>query len=582
MKKVLCLYRVSTEKQLSENDIPMQHNACLDFIAKNPDWELYKEYKELGISGFKVSCDDRETIVQIKQEAEQGNFDVLLVFMFDRLGRREFETPFLINWFVQNGVEVWSVKEGQQKIDDHTDNLINYIRFWQASGESKKTSMRVEEAMSQMVREGRYSGGKPPYGYDLVTTDKVSKKGVLLKELVINEEQAKIVKMIFELSVERGRGINKSAKLLNDSGYTTLSGGQWTASHISKLLANPIYKGYMVYGRHRFQGKKRIMTDPTEWILSDHCIENITIVSEKMWAEAQAIKEKRKKANREQCMKNGAIPDMLMGNAKLLFVGLIKCGCCGYAVQTGHKNLRGKNPDGTPFRKYTPFYKCVSVVAGRHCDLKQHFSQEVVEGVVLNEVYQYLDKMEKVDLSREIAKLKKQNLSEDLKLQKELQCQHLQLEKELTALKAEIVKVITGTGNFTANILNELIETKSIEIVTVQNRLAQLCETIDRKNLEQSDLMQLKSTIPVWKEEFEKADLDTKKLLLSKIIDRITLHNDRIEVKLKLPIDSFLDENNMARASGDRNPYLQQHGGAVHHPAVFADERLAGAGLAAF
>lgn len=299
MKRVLCLYRVSTEKQASENDIPMQRNACTDFIAKNADWTLYKEYKEVGVSGFKVSCDDRDTIIQIKQEAEQNKFDVLLVFMFDRLGRREFETPFLINWFVQNGVEVWSVKEGQQKIDDHTDNLINYIRFWQASGESKKTSIRVEEAMSQMVREGRYSGGKPPYGYDLVVTDRVSKKGVLLKDLVVNEEQAKIIQLIYELSVEHGRGINKTAKLLNDSGYKTLSGGQWTASHVSKLLANPIYKGYMVYGRHRFQGKKRIMTAPSEWILSDSRIESIAIVSEKMWEEAQAIKEKRKKANKE-------------------------------------------------------------------------------------------------------------------------------------------------------------------------------------------------------------------------------------------------------------------------------------------
>ena len=44
-------------------------------------------------------------------------FDVLLVFMFDRLGRREDETPFVVQWFVQQGIEVWSTREGEQRFD---------------------------------------------------------------------------------------------------------------------------------------------------------------------------------------------------------------------------------------------------------------------------------------------------------------------------------------------------------------------------------------------------------------------------------------------------------------------------------
>ncbi len=56
--------------------------------------------------------------------------------MFDRLGRREDETPFVVQWFVQQGIEVWSTKEGEQRFDTHVDKLLTYIRFWQASGES--------------------------------------------------------------------------------------------------------------------------------------------------------------------------------------------------------------------------------------------------------------------------------------------------------------------------------------------------------------------------------------------------------------------------------------------------------------
>ena len=73
----------------------------------------------------------------------EGKFDILLVFMFDRLGRRDDETPFIVEWFTKQGIEVWSVNEGQQRFDTHVDKLMNYIRYWQASGESLKTSVRT-------------------------------------------------------------------------------------------------------------------------------------------------------------------------------------------------------------------------------------------------------------------------------------------------------------------------------------------------------------------------------------------------------------------------------------------------------
>ena len=79
-----------------------------------------------------------------KEAAIKHEFDVLLVFMFDRIGRIDDETPFVVEWFVKHGIEVWSVKEGEQRFDSHVDKLTNYIRFWQASGESEKTSMRIK------------------------------------------------------------------------------------------------------------------------------------------------------------------------------------------------------------------------------------------------------------------------------------------------------------------------------------------------------------------------------------------------------------------------------------------------------
>ena len=175
-KRVYCLYRVSTLGQVEKDDIPMQKQYCREYSQRQPGWEIVKEFSEKGISGFKVSAKDRDAIQEIQRDALAGKFDILLVFMFDRLGRKDDETPFVVEWFVKNGIEVWSAMEGQQRFDTHVDKLLNYIRYWQASGESIKTSMRVKTRMEQLTQEGHYTGGGVPYGYRLEQQGRINKK----------------------------------------------------------------------------------------------------------------------------------------------------------------------------------------------------------------------------------------------------------------------------------------------------------------------------------------------------------------------------------------------------------------------
>ena len=144
IKRVYCLYRVSTIGQVERDDIPMQRQYCREFVSLHGNWRIEKELYEKGVSGFKVSAKDRDKIQEIQKAAVEGKFEVLLVYMFDRLGRRDDETPFVVEWFVKNGIEVWSAVEGEQRFDSHVDKLLNYIRYWQASGESIKTSIRVK------------------------------------------------------------------------------------------------------------------------------------------------------------------------------------------------------------------------------------------------------------------------------------------------------------------------------------------------------------------------------------------------------------------------------------------------------
>ena len=99
--RVDCLYRVSTDKQVDYNDksqadIPMQRRECHRFCEKM-GWTIVHEEQEDGVSGHKVRAENRDKLQIIKERAKQGKFDILLVFMFDRIGRIADETPFVVN-----------------------------------------------------------------------------------------------------------------------------------------------------------------------------------------------------------------------------------------------------------------------------------------------------------------------------------------------------------------------------------------------------------------------------------------------------------------------------------------------------
>ncbi|MCD7733552.1 MAG: recombinase family protein [Clostridiales bacterium] len=107
------------------------------------------EEQEEGVSGHKVRAANRDKLQLIKEATTRGEFDILLVFMFDRIDRIADETPFVVEWFVRNGIQVWSTQEGEQRFDSHADKLMNYIRFWQADGESSFTPEILSELVEQ-------------------------------------------------------------------------------------------------------------------------------------------------------------------------------------------------------------------------------------------------------------------------------------------------------------------------------------------------------------------------------------------------------------------------------------------------
>ncbi|MCI9401613.1 MAG: recombinase family protein, partial [Lachnospiraceae bacterium] len=133
-KLVRTLLRVSSRQQLHGDDIPLQRAETKNFIEQHSAWVFDREYIEKAVSGYKNGIEDREVLMEILEDARKHEFDILLTYMSDRIGRRE-EYSFYISTLNNLGVEVWTVKDGLLKSEEHIDKLLNYIRFWQNEGE---------------------------------------------------------------------------------------------------------------------------------------------------------------------------------------------------------------------------------------------------------------------------------------------------------------------------------------------------------------------------------------------------------------------------------------------------------------
>ena len=263
---------------------------------------------------------------------------ILLVFMFDRIGRIADETPFVVEWFVKNGIQVWSTQEGEQRFDNHIDKLLNYIRFWQADGESVKTSVRTRTSLGQLVEGGHFKGGFAAYGYDLIKNGRLNKRKHELFDLTVNEDEAPIVRLIFDKYVNEGYGAQRITTFLNANGYRARSGKMWHPASIHGILCNPTYTGVLRSSESRSPILPELQIIPTEQF------ERAQLIRKERSATAQSIP---------------SIPINTRGQS--LLSGNVFCGHCGarltLTTSKRYRKLRDGSYDKTPRIRYVCYGK---------------------------------------------------------------------------------------------------------------------------------------------------------------------------------------------------------------------------------
>jgi Site-specific recombinases, DNA invertase Pin homologs len=385
MNQVYCLYRVSTNQQLHEDDIPMQRQACRTF-ADERGWTIVKEFYEKGISGFKTPTQNRKVLQQIKKDAELGKFDILLVFMFDRLGRRDSETPFFVEDLAMHGIKIWSVKEGQQRFESHADKLINYIRYWQASGESQKTSERIKTRMSQLTEEGQFCGGRCPYGYQLIKTGRKNNRGYEIHDLAVQPDEAVVVRKIFDYYIRYGYGGRQIASALAEEGIRNRDGEKFHYSSIRNMLQKEQYTGVFIRGDSRSE-----------------LIPDLQIITSEIFCTVQ---------QNIQLRKNGQLPRKVTGGA--LLSGNIYCAHCGgrmFATTT-----RKSHHTSDKHVERVAIYKCYNRTQYKgHCPGKTSYRAQMIDEQVEKELQQYFELNKKMP---QICRLAKEWEQSELPVQK--------------------------------------------------------------------------------------------------------------------------------------------------------------------
>ena len=542
MLKVRCLYRVSSKQQLHGDDIPLQRNECMAFIDKQPDWVFDKEYIEKGISGFKKSINARDILVEIADDASKKEFDILLVYMSDRIGRREGETPLYVSNLSNMGIEVWSVKEGKIKTEEHIDKLLNYIRFWQAEGESRKTGMRVKDAQIDKIKRGEFVGGYTPFGYDLVPTGEVNEKGRIIRKLVINEEKAEIVRMIYNYAANYGYGAFKITKILNEQKIPAIKSGAWKCGTVGDILKNPIYMGYLAYGRRAYYGNhdylKRL--NPEDWIYADKQNPDFVIVSPEIWRKVQEMREGRK-ANMRQARDNGYGPYPVSTSGMLLLMGLVYCGHCGKRLTNGSRYDYWTTKDGETKQKIIGRYRCNNKAnASLQCDGRAIYRQEEIEPIVLSAVKIYLNSLGQLDVYADILEMQEKQ-RKDIKNQITSKQKKIKtLQKDIETMEEKIPLAIRGEFAISIEKLSELIKSKEQELQERQSELKEVQMEYERTKVSKEDLEQYSDLVMNWSEVFDNAPTPVKKVLLSKIIERIDVYRDDIKIKFRVGLDDIL------------------------------------------
>ena len=476
-----------------EHETLSRHRSTLFKLAKEQNLNIV-EVKEELISGESISY--RPKMLELLEEVKQGLYDAVLVMDIDRLGRGNMQDQGLIlDTFKQSKTKIITPRKVYDLSNEFDEEYSEFEAFM-ARKELKLITRRMQRGRIKSVEEGKCISSNAPFGYKFEFEGKN-------RFLVVDDEKANIVKIIFDMYLE-GLGAYKIANYLNSLGYKTSTGRDWYEKGIRDIIKNKAYCGYIVWNKvERKRNSSR--RSPEKQIESLGLHE--PIISEDIWNKAQEMRTKRSISP-------------VHDNKKLTnpLAGLVKCKLCGATLTASSSTYGGKKV------KFLSCKTCYKVAAVK-LDI---FESEVINSLegILNTYKLYLnDDIENYDDSSKLANyfnLLKQLEKESVTLIKQKEKLHDLLEKGIYDIDTYLDRSkvladkIENNKNSIDKVKNDIEyeSTHSIDISEVVPKLENLLELYTKTN-----------------------DAAEKNQLLKTVIDSIIYHKEKKQRNGKFEID---------------------------------------------
>ena len=495
--------RVSTDKADQLNSLEAQKEFFSEYTKRTGD-TLVRLYADEGISGTKIK--NRKEFLRMMADAEHGLFEMVVVKDISRFARNTVDLLQNVRKLKSLGIETQFLTANMTSMGNSEFVLTIFGAL--AQEESANTSKRVKFGKKMNAEKGRVPN--IVYGYDKTIGDYFN--------LTINQEEAQVVRQIYQWYTKEGYGAAKIANMLNEKGLKTKRNCKWSQNATCRILTNELYTGKIINGKQEvsdFLTGQRKEKDETEWIVVER--PELRIIDAETYEQAQEILRSRHDAFN--------ISHERQGN-KHLFSTLIKCKECGWSFRRTVRTYKntyvrwvcsGHNGRGAD--------SCPNAVAVDE--------NELIE--VLQEYFAEILKQKKKVIRYVVGEFQRVYKAKD---------EHLEYEKELTAQLSKLQKIrqkymdMYADDLISREELNEKIGGMRKEIERLENELKMVSYHLTKG--EQLEAV-LNSTFQQIEDIADVRQMTNEQL--KRIIQKIEVDKDgNVDIYLRLFGDLGLDE----------------------------------------
>lgn len=323
---VVALYvrksRMDPEGESITETLARHKKTLLQYAAKH-QLTIVDIYEEV-VSGDGLFV--RPEMVKLMNAVENKKYDAVLCIDIDRLGRVDTRDRGIILDTFKTSETLIITPNKTYNLNDELDEFSTEIQMLFARQELKKITGRLQAGMKRTVQDG-YHIGEPPYGYRRIYIDK-------RPTLEICEEEAKIIRMVFDMYVNQGYGTHSIANYLNSLGLKPRKNDTFSRTTIQFYLQNETYIGKIIWNKKHHIKKKRptdkhrqILNPKEDWIVAEGV--HPAIIDEITFYKAQEIR------------RTHSHPPSYKGVLENAFAGLIKCKNCGATMQRQGSSAKG-------------------------------------------------------------------------------------------------------------------------------------------------------------------------------------------------------------------------------------------------